>query len=37
MSSLDVFRDAVASALGARSVLLVVRHGRFNYNLSLPF
>jgi serine protease Do len=37
MSSLDVFRDAVASALGARSVLLVVRHGRYNYNLSLPF
>ena len=37
MSSLDAFRDAVASALGARSVLLVVRHGRFNYNLSLPF
>ncbi len=37
MSSMDVFKDAVASALGAKSVLLVVRHGRFNYNLSLPF
>jgi serine protease Do len=37
MSSLDVFRDAVASALGSKSVLLVVRHGQFNYNLSLPF
>jgi serine protease Do len=37
MSSMDVFKDAMAGALGARSVLLVVRHGRFNYNLSLPF
>jgi serine protease Do len=37
MSSMDAFRDAVAGALGARSVLLVVRHGRFSYNLSLPF
>src|SRR5215831_8563268 len=37
MSSMDVFRDAMTSALGARSVVLVVRHGRFSYNLSLPF
>jgi serine protease Do len=37
MSSIDAFRDAVASALGARSVLLIVRHGRFSYNLTLPF
>ena len=37
MSSMDAFRDALASALGAQSVLLVVRHGRLAYNLSLPF
>ena len=37
MSSMDAFRDALASALGAQSVLMVVRHGRLAYNLSLPF
>ena len=37
MSSMDAFRDALASALGAQSVLLVVRHGRLAYNLSLSF
>lgn len=33
----DAFRDAIADARGARSVLMLVRRGRFGYHVTLPF
>ncbi|HME92291.1 MAG TPA: PDZ domain-containing protein, partial [Myxococcaceae bacterium] len=33
----DVFRESLVTARGSRSVLLLVRRGRFRYNIPLPF
>jgi serine protease Do len=37
MTSMEVFREALATARTSQTVLLLVRRGRFGYNISLPF
>jgi serine protease Do len=37
MTSIEVFREALAAARTSKTVLLLVRRGRFGYNISLPF
>ncbi len=37
MGSMEVFWESLVTARGSKSVLLLVRRGRFGYNIPLPF